>query len=321
MLFTKPENKVRQINVSEANNLWDLLKSNYLAVELMQTWENFAHDQEFQEIIKAFYTDIKKDIEVLEKELKQYGIPGPDKNRAAVKTSVNSEILYDEIIAQEFFIFAQENVEQLLRAIRTTTTNDGLRSLFLRFTGKAINRLDKVVHYLKIKGWVDTPPLYLQSPAGLQQNISAGGAYHLWDHLTFRYDNISQTEIFHAFAKDQDFKAILKTGLQQTLQKQAATLEKKLEYYGIPLPKRPKNFAMAENTELMEDDYMYRILITGMQGAAVFHAQALKQSTVEDGLRKMFKDLLLAELEMICDLIKFGNMKGWLHPVPQYKLQ
>ena len=89
----------------------------------------------------------------------------------------------------------------------------------------------------------------------------------------------------------------------------------------IPLPTRPKNFAMAENTELMEDDYMYRILITGMQGAAVFHAQALKQSTVEDGLRKMFKDLLLAELEIICDLIKFGNMKGWLHPVPQYKLQ
>lgn len=321
MLFSKPEDKAQQINVSEANNLWDLLKANYLAVELMQTWENYAHDKEFKVIIKSFYTDVKKDVEALESELKKHGISGPDKYRAAVTSSANSEALYDEIIAQEFFLFAQENVEQLLRALRTTTTNDGIRKLFLNFTHNAIERLHNIISYLKIKGWLENPPLYLQTPANVSQKIAAGGVFHLWDHLTFRYDNISQTEIFHAFAKDPEFKLLLKTGLQRILEKQVAMLEKELAYYGIPLPTQPKKFAMADNTELMEDDHMYRVLITGIQGAAAFHAQALKQSTLEDGMRKMFKDLLLDELSIINKLIKFGNLKGWLHPVPQYKIQ
>ncbi|MCW3491028.1 DUF3231 family protein [Dethiobacter alkaliphilus] len=321
MLFSKPEDKAQMINVQEANNLWDLAKANYLAVELMQTWENFAHDADFKAVIKTFLTDIKKDIKTLEKELKKHGIPGPDKNRAAVNTAINTEIMMDEYIAQEFFIFAQENVEQLLRAIRTTTTNDGLRALFLKFTNKAIDRLDKVVGYLKIKGWLETPPLYPQTPAEVKETIAAGGVFHLWDHLTFRYDNISQTEIFHAFAKDPEFKALLKVGLQKTLKKQAAMLEKELERLGIPLPKPPKNFAMSDSTELLDDDYMFRILLTGIQGAAAFHAQALKQSTVEDRLRKEFKKLLCEEIGYIDEMIKFGNAKGWLHPVPQYKLQ
>jgi hypothetical protein len=321
LLFTKPEDKAQQINVSEASNLWDLLKANYLAVELMQTWENFAHDKEFQAIIKSFYTDIKKDVQALENELKKHGISGPDKYRAAVTSAANNEVLYDEIIAQEFFLFAQENVEQLLRALRTTTTNDGIRKLFLNFAHKAIDRLDDVVIYLKAKGWLDNPPLYPQTPANVTQKIAAGGTFHLWDHLTFRYDNISQTEIFHAFAKDPEFKLLLKTGLQRTLEKQVGMLEKEMAYYGIPLPTQPKKFAMAENTEILDDDHMFRIVLAGMQSAALFHAQALKQSTVENGIRKMFKDLLLAEMSIINKFIKFGNLKGWLHPVPQYKIQ
>ena len=321
MLFSKPEDKAQIINIAEANNLWDLVKANYLAVELMQTWENFAHDADFKVVINSFVKSINNDIGVLEKELKKHGITGPDKNRKSVKSAMNLEVLYDEHIAEEFFVFAQENVEQLLRAIRTTTTNDGLRTLFIKFLDKAIDRLDKVVIYLKLKGWLETPPLYMQTHGDAKETIAAGGAYHLWDHLTFRYDNISQTEIFHAFAKDQEFKALLKTGLQKTLKAQAVMLEKELDKFGIILPKQPKVFAMSDSTELMEDDYMYRILLTGMQGAANFHAQALKQSTVEDRLRKKFKELLLSEITYIDVLLKFGNAKGWLHPVPQYKLQ
>lgn len=318
MLFTK--HKPQLINASEANNLWDLAKSNYLAVELMQIWQNYAHDPEFIIIIKAFIHDIQKDITLLEAELKKYGIDGPSKNRASVNAAANTEILYDESIAQEFFLFAQENVEQLMRALRTTTTNDGIRKLFMSFTEQAIERLDDLVSYLKIKGWLDTPPLYLQTPTEVKEPLAAGGAFHLWDHLTFRYDNIIETEIFHAFAKDKEFKALLKTGLERTLKKQAAILEKELSYFGIPLPTQPKQFAMTTSTEVLQDEYMYRILLNGIQGAAILHAQALKQSTVEDRIRKLFKDLLLEELNFLDNLIKFGNLKGWLHPVPQYKL-
>lgn len=310
------------INVSEANNVWDILKSNYLAVELMKLWKNYTHDKDLQVLIGMFVNDIEKDIVILEKEIKNIGISGPDKSRSAQNYKVNTENLMDENIAQEFFVFAQENVEHLMRALRTTTDSDEIRSLIMKFTHQAIKRTDNVIQYMKLKGWIETPPLYTQVPADIKEKLGAGEAFHLWDHLTFRYDNVSQTDIFLAFAKDPEFKTLLKVGLQQSLKKQAQMLEKELNHFGIPLPKRPKDFNMTEdNTELLDDDHMFRMILTGIQGAAIFHAQALKQSTVNDRVRSIFKDLLFAELDYNDKLIKFGKVKGWLNPVPKYKVQ
>jgi hypothetical protein len=211
-------------------------------------------------------------------------------------------------------------VEQLLRALLTTTSHDGLRKLFTKFLLTAIDHADSVIHYLKTKGWIDTPPLYHLAPAKAEL-LAAGEAFHLWDHLTFRYDNISQTEIFHAFAKDYDFKLLMSVGLQRGLKQQAETLEKELQYFGIPLPKRPKNFSIPENmTAHLEDDHMFRIVLIGIQGAGMLHAQALKQCTVNDRIRGIFKQLLLKELDYNNDLIRFGNLNGWLHPVPMFRL-
>jgi hypothetical protein len=260
-------------------------------------------------------------VQLLEKEIKKYAIPGPDKNRSDIKSGVEIEVLYDEVIAQEFFIFAQENVEQLLRILRTTTDSEPLRKLFMRFTFKAIKRADRVIHYLKLKGWLETPPLYQHIPPNVTDKLAAGEAFHLWDHLTYRYDNISQTEIYYAFAKDPEFKILLKTGLQSVLVKQAKVLEKELSHFGIPLPKQPKLFNLtSDSTEMMFDDHMFRMVLTGIQGAAIFHALALKQSTVNDRIRTLFKDLLFDELKINDEMIKFGKAKGWLHAVPQYRL-
>lgn len=320
MLLTKSQETENMLSTAEASNLWDILKSNYMAVELMQIWGNYAHDPEFKSLIASYIKGLDKNIHLLEGEAKITGLSGPDKNRSSVNTSVNSETLYDEYLAQEFFIFAQENVEQLLRALRTTTSHDRLRKLFTKFLLTAIDRADSVVQYLKMKGWIDTPPLYALAPAKAEK-LAAGEAYHLWDHLTYRYDNISQTEIFHAFAKDLDFKLILSAGLQRGLKQQAEMLEKELQYFGIPLPKRPKNFSVPENlTAHLEDDHMFRMVLIGIQGAGMLHAQALKQCTVNDRIRGIFKKLLLKELDYNNDLIRFGKLKGWLHPVPMYRL-
>jgi hypothetical protein len=322
MIFTKAKEQAQMINVSEANNIWDILKSNYLGLELVKLWENYAHDKDFKIIVRAYMKDIEQDVSVLEQEIKKFGIRGPDKNRIAINSSVNTETLMDEYLAQEFLVFAQENIEQLLRAFRTSTDNDKVRGLIVKFAKQAIKRTDQIIGYLKIKGWLETPPLYLQIPAEVNEKLGAGEAFHLWDHLTFRYDNISQSEIYHAFAKDLEFKALLQTGLQSSLKKQAQLLERELTYFGIPLPKRPKDFNMtADNTELLDDDHMFRMVLMGIQGAAIFHAQALKQSTVNERVRGIFKELLFAEIGYNDNLIKFGKLKGWLNPVPQHQVQ
>ena len=312
----------KMLDTSEANNIWDLLKSLYMETSRLLIWENFAHDPDLKLVIKKSIKETAQHIQLLEKELKIFGIKGPDKNKNAVNTASNTEVLTDEFIAQEMFIMEQENVEQILRSLRTTTSNEHIRTLFKQLVEKAISRTDDLVQYLRIKGWIETPPLYLQIPAHVTEKLAAGEAFHLWDHLTFRYDNISQTEIFHAFAKDAEFKVILATGLQSSLKKQAALLEKELDYFGIPLPKRPKDYNMsAGNSELLDDDHMFRMLTFGIQGAAILHAQALKQCTVNDRVRGIFKDLLFEEIGYIDKLIMFGKLKGWMHPVPLYKLQ
>ena len=50
------------------------------------------------------------------------------------------------------------------------------------------------------------------------------------------------------------------------------------------------------------------------------HAQALKQSVTNDRIRKIFRQLLLEEIDIMDRLIILGKLKGWLHVPPQYKL-
>ena len=48
------------------------------------------------------------------------------------------------------------------------------------------------------------------------------------------------------------------------------------------------------------------------------HAQAFKRATYNDEIRELFRDLLLDEMEVFDDFMKFGKLKGWLNPVPTY---
>jgi len=325
MVFTVPRSKSEKqqqlVDVEEAYNLWDTLKSMYGVMERVQIWNNFAHDPEFSLIFLKALHDYKKEINILEKELEKYAIQGPQTNRAKINSSVNSEILLDKFLAHDFFLILQEHVEMFLRACVTSTTNDSIRELFLKMLTHTVDRLSNMEKYLKLKGWLETPPLYPLIPDNVKERLDSGEVFHLWDHLTYRYDNIEKTETFYDFVYDGDFKLLLKVGLQGVLKKQAAMLEKKLEYFGIPMPNHyPNVITPPDNTEILRDEFMYKDITTGMHGAAIMHAQALKQSTTNDEIRGIFHDLLLGEVHMLDKLIKLGKTKGWLHPTPQYRL-
>lgn len=325
MVFTVPRSKTEKqqqlVDVEEAYNLWDILKSMYGLMERVQIWNNFAHDPEFRLIFAKVLHDFKKEINMLEKELKKYAIQGPRTNRAEINSSINSEILLDEFLAHDFFLILQEHVEMFLRACVTSTTNDGVRELLFKLLTHTVKRMDAVVKYLKVKGWQETPPLYPLVPDHVEERLDTGEVFHLWDHLTYRYDNIEKTETFHGFVYDGDFKLILKIGLQRVLKKQASMLEKELQHFGIPMPKHPPNvITPPDNTEILKDEFMFKDITSGMHGAAIMHAQALKQSSTNDRVRNIFQNLLLAEVRMVDKLIKFGKSKGWMHPTPQYRL-
>jgi len=184
---------------------------------------------------------------------------------------------------------------------------------------EAVETLDNYIKYLKLKGWLNIPPSYPHIPSGTNEKIDTGEAFFLWDHLAFRNDNIELTQHFYAYANDVDFKILLKEGLEETLKKQAKMLEKELRKFGIPLPVRPPNvIPSVENTHIMHDDNIFRQLFFGVQGAVIIHAHALLKSTTNDRIRKIFKDLLISEVNIQDNLILFGKFKGWLNPAPEY---
>lgn len=315
---TKKETDKSMINVEEAYCLWDITSVKYQAIDMGLIWYIYAHDPELKSIIKHKVNKLNKEAKVLEKELKKYSVNGPKKPRADMKTDSNSEILTDENLGRYLLLSTQEEIELLFKTIRNSTTNDALRALFIKFLTGAVDDLDSLIKYLKLKGWVGIPPMYPNIPAGLQEKADAGEIFHLWDHLTFRYDNIYQTQYWYEHAKDVDFKMLLKKGLQDNLKVQAKQLEQELTKFGVPLPSQPPAVIASTGTEGIEDAYMYRTLYTGMVGAAWMHALALKQCLTNDRLRGIFKDLLVQEISIIDKMILFGKVKGWLGIVPQY---
>jgi len=110
--------------------------------------------------------------------------------------------------------------------------------MFMQFLKDAINSLDTYVKYLKAKGWLEVPPLYKNVPPEVDEILDTGEAFHLWDYLTFRYDNLFKTQLFYGYAYDGDFKTLLLTGTK-ILEGQCKKLLGELTYFGIPVPKRP----------------------------------------------------------------------------------
>ena len=106
----------------------------------------------------------------------------------------------------------------------------------------------------------------------------------------------------------------------EVLEEQAEKLEKECLHFGIPLPKKTANIVSlsSDMDNVITDDYMYRVLYIGIIGATMMHAAAVKQSLTNDRIRKLFIELLHAEIEIQDKFIVYGKMKGYLNEPPQY---
>lgn len=208
----KTEKKQQLIDVREAFNIWDVLNSKYLAVEHIKMWQNFSHDVDLQMQLKKISNDVKGNIQVLEKEMTKYAVKAPDQNRSFINSPGNSQVIGDEFIALETFLYLQEYIESLLKVFRSSVTNESLRNLIKKMAFKTIDHTDKFIKYLLLKGWINMPPLYKSLPEEVKTNLSTVEAANLWDHLTLRYDNVKTTEIFINVTHDVGFKGILQMG-------------------------------------------------------------------------------------------------------------
>ena len=316
--FVKKRQK--KISVQEVHNIWDMLTAKNHVIMMFQIYLNFIHDFDLKLIVEDYLTSLEKHTKTFREMMNSYGVRSGDNPPMGVHVdSGKSEIIGDELICQELLVFSQEHVEMLLRAIRTSSSDDKIRKTIIQMTFGVIKHLDRIIKYMKLKGWINHPPLYTSIPADTPEIIDTSEAFHLWDHLTFRYDNIKQTSLYYVLAHDGDLKLLLKQGLQNVLIRQASLLEKEFYYFGLPLPTRPaEDFNYNADTGLVDDDYIYRNILAGLQAAASLHAQAFKQCITNDRIRNVFKDLLISEINHIDKMIRFGKLKGWLFVPPRY---
>jgi len=305
----------------ETYNLWDMLQTRYGTVEQVKLFQNYVHDKDFkflltQNILKLF----QKQINELETLMETYQISMPRRPPNSVRTPTNAEAFTDHFIASTMMTRLQENIGLHIRAIRTSITNDSIRALFQSYLFTELDLYDSAVKYLKLKGWIGMPPLYPQTPPGTQERLDTGEAYHLWDHLSARYDSLEITQIYENFTHDRDFAYFLRSGIRSTLEKQINILEKEMDRFGLPLPERPpKSIKKVQNIEVLKDLIIYRQILTGMQYMFELHATAIKQNSTNDRLRKIYQDFLKEEIDIYNNFLKYGKLKGWVRLVPMYR--
>lgn len=323
MVFTIRRTTEKQqglLNTQEVYNPWDLLKTKYYESATVNLFLNFVHDPDFKVLLQNHSDDVKNEIKDLETMIKNFAIEAPTPVKKDVRSSVNTEVMTDAYMAQTITLLYQELIELKLRAFRTSTTNDKIRKVFKNYTGRGIEKLHTFIKYIKVKGWIDSPAIYPNLPAGITEQLDCAEAFHLWDHLTFRYLNIELTQIYSTLARDGDFKAMLKKGIQDVLQKDAQKLEKELNHFGITYPEPPKVIYDNLGTVQIPDKSMFKQVLSGMASASVIHAQAIKQCTTNGRIRAFFNELLNVEIDVIDNVILFGKAKGWIDTPPRFTI-
>ena len=320
-ITTESNTTKNNLDVQEAYNLWEGLRTRYDAIEKIQIYENFIHDLDFEILSEnILYENIEKQINKLENEMNKYKLTLPNRPPKSARTPANTEAIDDRFIAMEIMKFLQSDLDLHIRSIRTSVTSENIRTLFKNFLNETIQLYDNGIKYLKAKGWMGIPPQYPHSPKGTNEKIDSGEAFHFWDHLSSRYDAIGVTQIFINQAHDKDFKYILKKGLKKSLEKQVNILEKEMDHFGLPLPTRPaKSVKTVMNSEPIEDEIIFRDLFTSIQQMLNLHSLGFKQNITNDRIRNIYIKFLKEEIDLFNNLAKYGKAKGWTRPVPMHR--
>jgi hypothetical protein len=209
-------------------------------------------------------------------------------------------------------------VTSLSSAVRSTTTNDKLRNIFIQDFTSHFEDLDTLYKFGKLKGWEETYPTYKTSIVQTKEQLSTSEAFHIWDHIAMRYEQTELIGIFASFAHDTEFKVILQNALY-IYNKQIATLEKLALKLNVPLPNRPSLPVQSPiDPEMITDKFMYRIVLRWELASLDSHARAIIECIRNESLRKLWKEFLKAEFEDYDKYLKYGKMKGWTRVVPIY---
>ena len=314
---TKTQLIQSQLSVQEVHRIWAKAQSSYLMINNLQFLSAFAHDKDFKYILKRLEDSYKQQVNVLEKELSKFSIKSPEPSKTDVPASGIPEIASDKQIARLIHNLMKLLLSKCMKIINEIIYNDNLREILISLTKEEVAKFFNFVKYMKVKGWIENPPLYPDVRG--KEIVAANEIWELWSHLYYRYLHIQMTKIYNSYVNDPEFNLILTTGIK-ILEKQSKELENLLLNYGVSLPsKHPRNIPTPKTKENFDDKFIFNIILDSMMKASTTHGFALMELVINDRLMDFFKDLLFNEIYFIDKLIRYGKVKGWIAEVPVYR--
>jgi hypothetical protein len=286
-----------QLDIQEAYNIYNLLRARYVSLQTIQLFTNFVHDIDWEVILDRFKKHFSKQIEVLEKLGEKFRIIMPGKPPLDVKFATRINDITDDYIYKKIYHDMVAQLSSLISAVRSTTTNDNLRNIIIEDLKIHFEDFDILYKFGKKKGWEETYPVYKTLLPHQEEQLSTSEAFHIWDHISMRYEQIELIGIFLNFAHDTEFKVMLQHGLY-LFNKQVSHLEQLALKLNVPLPNRPNQSEKTPiDPESIKDKFMYRNILSWELTSLEYHIRAIIETIRNDSLRKLWTELLDAELE------------------------
>ena len=317
-LIKKVKKRKDTIDIQEAYNIYSLLRARYVSTQTVQLFRNFVHDVSWEVVLDKFQKNFENQIDNLEKLGEEFRIIMPNRPPVDVKFATRINDITDDYIYKKIYHDLVAQLMSLSHAVRSTSTNDNIRNTIIQDLKIHFEDFDILYKFGKLKGWEETYPTYKTAIVQVEEQLSTSEAFHIWDHIVMRYEQIELIGIFSGFAHDTEFKVILQHGLY-IYNKQVKKLEELALKLNIPLPNRS---ALPVTTpidpEMITDKFMYRIILSWQLSALDAHLRAIIETIRNEELRRLWTGLLDAELEYYDKYLKYGKMKGWTRVVPIY---
>jgi len=317
-IIKKVKNRDESLDIQEAFNVYNLLKTRYVSIQTVQLFKNFVHDVGWEIILDKFQKDFEKQIVILDELGRKFRIVLPNRPPVGIKFATRINDITDDYIYKTIYHDLVAQLLFLIQSVRSTGTNDNLRNIIVKDLIIHLEDFDTLYRFGKLNGWEETYPNYKTSTKQAKEELSASEAFHIWDHITMRYEQIELIGIFSSFAHDTEFKVILEHA-SNIYNKQINTLEQLALKLNVPLPNRPALPVTSPiDPETVTDRFMYRIVLNLEFTSLDTHVTAIIETIKNEALRKLWGELLTTELEYYDKYLKFGKMKGWTRVVPIY---
>ena len=317
-IFKKVKSENERIDIQEAFNIYSLLRARYVSTQTVQLFKNFAHDVGWEIILDGFMKNFDRQIAILEELGETFRIAMPGRPPLDLKFTTSINDITDDYIYKKIYHDMVAQLMSLIHAVRSSSTNDKLRNIIIKDLTTHFADFDTLYKFGKLKGWEETYPVYKTAIPHQEEQLATSEAYHIWDHINLRYEQIELMGLFASFAHDTEFKVILQYGLY-VFNKQVNNLEQLALKLNVPLPNRPSlPVTSPVDPETITDRVMYRNILSWELTSLDTHVRAIIETIRNESLRKLWMELLNTELEYYDKYLKYGKMKGWTRVVPIY---